>query len=247
MIEGSSSQLSLNHRRLRDFLTKSATELARGNDAVSLSLTLSPACNQCSRCFDCQTCPHIVIGSPHRRLGPFTLRHPQQCRASRRVPTDASPISVRCFDASSQFANVGAPGPFRVLWYGWVSGAPEVTSSSVQQCFCSQVSTFSHFSLQYATPHLSFRCPTLVLVTLATVLACPQLVKNCAANQLMTHEVRELSGSLVWSGLSLTMVPQVSHPPPAQLSLASPLRAHSAVVQGCDVHPKRIDSLQNPT
>ena len=45
---------------------------------------------------------------------------------------------------------------------------------------------------------------TLVFVTRANVFACPQLVKNCPSTQLRTHEVRDLSRSLVWSGLSVT-------------------------------------------
>ena len=38
-------------------------------------------------------------------------------------------------------------------------------------------------------------CSTLALVTLAVGSACPQLVKSCPSMQLMTHEVRELSGN----------------------------------------------------
>ena len=55
-------------------------------------------------------------------------------------------------------------------------------------------------------------CPTLGLETLAVVFACPQLIKNCPSTQLITHE-GELSPNLVWSGLSLTVILRVTHPP----------------------------------
>ena len=92
-------------------------------------------------------------------------------------------------------------GSLQGLWHGWVNCAFQVTALSVQQRLFFQVSAFNHFSLKYTAPHLCFLCPTLVFVTRATVFACPQLVKNIPSTQPRTHEVRELSQSLVWSGL----------------------------------------------
>ena len=72
--------------------------------------------------------------------------------------------------------------------------------------------------------------PTLVLVTLATVFACPQLVKNCPSTQLMTHEVSELSEKLRVIGPELdddsSGIPSTT----SATNFASALRAPSAVV-----------------
>ena len=60
-----------------------------------------------------------------------------------------------------------------------------------------------------ATP--VFLCTTLAFVPPAIGSACPQMVKNRPSIQLMTHEVRELSGKCVWLGSSMPMLPQGSH------------------------------------
>ena len=70
--------------------------------------------------------------------------------------------------------------------------------------------------------------PTLALVSLATAFACRQLVKNCPSTHLMTHNVRELSQSLVWSGLSLTVLLQVTHPLLVQQVLHQHCKLHQA-------------------
>ena len=67
-------------------------------------------------------------------------------------------------------------------------------------------------SVKFTAPHGCFCAPHWCSIAFA----CRQLVKNCPSTKLMTHEVRELSQSLVWSGVSLTINLQVAHPPLVQ-------------------------------
>ena len=75
-----------------------------------------------------------------------------------------------------------------------------------------------------------FLYPTLVLITLATVFACPQLVKNCPSAQMMTHQVRELSEKLRVIGPELDDGSSGNPSTTGATNLASALRAPSAVV-----------------
>ena len=134
---------------------------------------------------------------------------------------------VKCFNATSQYASFTprcwwemrdfvsnafrfcrCVGSLQVLWHGRVNCAFQVTPSLAQQSPFVQKSRFNHFFHKYTAPHLYLCVP----LEFATACACHQLVQNCSNTQLITHEVREMSESLVWSGLSLTLVLQVTHP-----------------------------------
>ena len=199
MIEGSLSQRSLN---LPTSFSRSLPPSSPGN----LWLLLSFACAQCSS----RRLPEL---SPYRHRLPSARSHcelpgnggPLVAFRSRTVLRCHVPVCgfpPRSWEERDFLRSAYSVGSLEGLWCGWVSCAFHVTSS-VQQRFV-EVSTFNHFFLSQmhgATFELLF--PILVLVTLATAVACPQLVKNCPSIQLMTHEVRELSRSLVWSDLSL--------------------------------------------
>ena len=120
-------------------------------------------------------------------------------------------------------------GHLQGLWYGWVNctfpGHVVVGPAMLHR-----------FSLKYTAATFELLRPTLVLVTHAIAFACRQLVKNCPSTQLMTHEVRELSQSLEWSGLSLTATLQRAHPPLVQRIL--PRSFNRRVSSG--VHQERI-------
>ena len=179
----------------------------------------------------------VAIAQGGRNVCP-ELRYRRQ-EGDREIPSDDgrlvtfNGVSLTCCVATSQCASFTprcwwemrdfvscdfrfcwCVGSLQGLWYGWVNctfqgrrrRSSNASPSKCRRSIASQVHGATFVLL----------CSALVLVTRAIALARRQLVKNCPSTQLMTHEARELSQSLVWSGLSWTATLQVAHPPLVQ-------------------------------
>ena len=204
---------------------------------------LSLACNQYSSRQSPGTSPdrHRLY---HRRLGPFSLR----ILCIGLGLSSRSNGAPRCWwemcdFTSNAFRFCRCVGSLQGLWYGWVNctfqgrrrRSSNASPSTCRRSIASQVHGATFVLL----------CPTLVLATHAIALACRQLVRNCPSTQLMAHEARKLSQSLVWSGLSWTATLPAAHPPLVQ----QVLHQHCELLQSLCMlrRPPREIFSQRPT
>ena len=100
-------------------------------------------------------------------------------------------------------------GSLQSLWYSWVNGSLQVTSSSVQQHSFFKVSAFNGFSRQYAAPNLCF-----CALHWHSKHSQDQVRMSSFGEELSKKPADDPRGA--GAGLSWPMVPQVTQTIPAQ-------------------------------